>query len=181
MALRLVKSEHSGSPIPSEVSSDPRELFDLYAPYVASIATRLLGRDDEVADVVQEVFLAVVAGVRQVRNAEAIKGWLATVTVRIATRRLRWRRLRGWLRFDAEFDYHALPDRSLSGEERAAVAGIYRLLDRLPAAQRSAWLLHHGEGLSAERVAELCGCSWATAKRWIAAVNETVRRAITDG
>src|SRR6185295_3261763 len=157
MTLRLLKTDEI--PDRTGFQPDPEALFTSHSAYVAAIATRLLGRDDEVADVVQEVFLNVVAGLRQLRNAEAFKGWLATITVRVAMRRLRWRRVRGWLRVDGDHDYDDLPDPSLSGEERAAVAGIYRLLDRFPAAQRSAWLLHHGEGMSADRVAVLCGCS----------------------
>jgi RNA polymerase sigma-70 factor (ECF subfamily) len=156
-------------------------LFASYAPYVAAISARLLGRGDEIDDVVQEVFLIVVAGVHRVRNVDAIKGWLATVTVRVAMQRLRWRRLRVWLHIDGDRHYDDLPDPSLSGEERAAIVCIYRLLDRVPVAQRSAWLLHHGEGLPATQVAELCDCSLATAKRWIASVNEKVRKAIVDG
>lgn len=164
-----------------QLAGNPEAIFDSYAPYVAAIAARVLGRADEVEDLVQEVFLVVVSGVDQLRNPGAIKGWLATVTVRLAMQRLRWRRLRGWLRLDARQSYEDLPDRGLSGEERAAVACIYRLLDRAAPAHRTAWLLYHGEGMPVAEVAVACGCSLATAKRWIAAVNEKVRRSIVHG
>jgi RNA polymerase sigma-70 factor, ECF subfamily len=190
-ALRLVRpapvADGEPGPCPELAAPDPEALFVSHGRYVATIATRLLGRDDEVADVVQEVFIVVVRGIGKLRRTEpeTVKAWLATVTTRLAMRRLRWRRLRGWFRFqgagDRAHDYEDLPDPSLSGEERAAVAAIYRLLDGLPAAHRSAWLLHHGEGMAAERVALACACSPATAKRWIAAVNETIRMAITHG
>ena len=157
------------------------DVYRRYCRYVAAVVLRLDGRHAEVDDIVQEVFVEAARGVARLRDADAVKGWLATITVRVAMRRLRWRRVRGWLRVDGDHDYDDLPDPSLSGEERAAVAGIYRLLDRFPAAQRSAWLLHHGEGMSADRVAVLCGCSLATAKRWIANVSDKIRRAITHG
>ena len=191
-ALRLVRSPPVAdleAGLRSErTASDPEALFVSHGRYVAAIATRLLGRDDEVADLVQDVFIIVVRGIGKLRRTEpeAVKAWLATVTTRLAMRRLRWRRVRGWFRLHADdgdrtHEYQDLPDPSLSGEERAAVAAIYRLLDGLPAAHRSAWLLHHGEGMAADQVALACACSPATAKRWIAAVNETIRRAITHG
>jgi len=190
MRLHLLSAEEPSSRIDRPAAVDhgepppawnPQAIFDSYAPYVAAIATRVLGRADEIEDLVQEVFLVVVAREDHIRNPEAIKGWLATVTVRLAMRRLRWRRLRGWLRLDREQSYDDLPDPRLSGEERAAVAWIYRRLDRCSPAHRTAWVLHHGEGMSAAEVAAACGCSPATAKRWIAAVNEKVRRSIVDG
>jgi RNA polymerase sigma-70 factor (ECF subfamily) len=178
MALRLVKT---ADPVSDEGLLDPKTLFASYASFVAAIAARLLGRSDEVADVVQDVFAVVVAGIDKLKAPEAAKGWLATITVRVAMRRIRRRRLRSWLSLDPACDYLSLPDPSLSGEERAAVAAIYRLLDRFPVKQRTAWLLHHGESLPAAEVAEICGCSLATAKRWIADGNEKIRRAITHG
>ena len=64
---------------------------------VARIASRILGRDnEEVDDLVQDVFAEAATGLARLRDTSAgsLKGWLATVTVRVATRRLRARRLR---------------------------------------------------------------------------------------
>jgi RNA polymerase sigma-70 factor (ECF subfamily) len=72
---------------------DLEQAFSLYSRYVARLALRLLGRQDEVDDVVQDVFLAAFRGLKKLRAPQAIKGWLATVTVRVARRRLRLRRL----------------------------------------------------------------------------------------
>src|SRR5438270_13859868 len=57
-------------------------LYARYAPYVAAIATRILGRRAEVEDVVQEVFALALAGLRRREDHREIKSWLATVTVR---------------------------------------------------------------------------------------------------
>src|SRR5256885_1917782 len=81
--------------------------FRAYAAYVAAIATRLLGRDDEVQDVVQETFLSALTGMERLREPDAVKGWLATVTVRIASRRLRMRRFRSFFGLEAVVGYEA--------------------------------------------------------------------------
>lgn len=68
-------------------------VYRAYSSYVAAVAFRLLGRDDEIDDVVQDVFLVAARGLDRLREPAAVKGWLATVAVRISMRRLRRRRL----------------------------------------------------------------------------------------
>jgi len=163
---------------PSAEPSEPRppstfdDIFRQYAPYVAAIALRLLGRVDEVEDVVQDVFLQAHRGLGGLRDPAALKGWLATVTVRTAHRRLRSRRLRFLLRLVPAYDYEILAQPDLSAEESARVAEIYALLDKLPAKERLAWTLRYVEGEQLTRVAELTGVSLAAVKRHISAANK---------
>jgi len=159
---------------------DAASLFQRHASYVAGVATRLLGRDHEVDDVVQDVFLIALRGLHALRDPEAARAWLTKVAVRLSIRRLRWRRLRRTLGIDAATGYDELPDQSLAPEQRAVVARIYALLDRLPAADRVAWTLRQVDGQPAEAVARLCGCSLATVKRRIARVDEAVRQELSS-
>jgi RNA polymerase sigma-70 factor (ECF subfamily) len=149
-----------------------------YARYVAAVALKLLGRDDEVDDVVQEVFLAALRGLGSLREPEAIKGWLATVTVRIAGRRLRRRRLRAWIGLDRPARYDALVAPGAPADERALLERVYRLLDELPVKERLAWTLRHVEGERLDAVARICGCSLATAKRRVAAAQLAIEKGV---
>jgi RNA polymerase sigma-70 factor (ECF subfamily) len=153
--------------------------FHAYAPYVARIALRLLGRNDEVDDIVQEVFLAAWRGVDELREPEAVKGWLATITVRRVGRRLRMRRLRSFVGLDDGANYAALA--VTAGQERAALlAQIYGALDRMPTELRVPWVLQKIEGEGLDRVALLCGCSLATAKRRISAAQTRLEGLVGD-
>jgi RNA polymerase sigma-70 factor (ECF subfamily) len=163
-----------------EDSEDFAGVFRRYSRYVAAVALRLLGRDDEVDDVVQEVFLAALRGLGKLRDPEAVKAWLATVTVRVARRRLWKRRVRGMLGFGSEIDYEGLAAEGASADERALVGCVYRLLDAQPVRERLAWTLRHVEGEPLERVAQLCNCSLATAKRRIAAVQARLQEELAD-
>lgn len=150
-------------------------LFRRYAPYVARIGLRILGRHDEVDDLVQDVFLAAHRSLFNLREAGAVKGWLAAITVRAAHRRLRRRKLRNFFSFAAETpDYTHAVDATASPEERALIAAVFAALDRLPADQRVAWSLRHLEGETMERVAELCECSLSTAKRRVNAAQDAL-------
>jgi RNA polymerase sigma-70 factor, ECF subfamily len=159
-ALHLVEED----PVPVD---DVDAVFRRYARYVASIALRLLGRDDEVDDVVQDVFIAAMHGLRELREPVAIKGWLATVTVRVSQRRLRWRRFRSLVGRTPEPDYSAIAV-AASQDQALLIRRAYRVLDRLPVAEKVAWILRNVEGESLASVAAMCGCSLATAKRRIA-------------
>lgn len=83
------------------------------------------------------------------------------------------------LGLDGSYDYSQAAGRGrVSPEDAAFMAEVYRILDRLPAAERLAWSLRHVDGERLDEVAEHCGCSLATAKRRIAAVQARIQREI---
>ncbi len=140
-----------------------------HSPYVARLALHVLGRDVDVDDVVQDVFVAAASAAGRLRDPNALRAWLATVTVRLARKRLRTRRLLSLFALDPEPDYGELTARDADPELRLHVKRLYQALDLLPAKDRIAWTLRHVEGEQLDDVARLCACSLATAKRRIAA------------
>lgn len=155
-------------------------VYRRHAPYVATVGLRILGRPDEVEDLVQDVFLAARRTLRTVRDPRSIQSWLATIAVRVAKKRLvkrdRWRLL----------GLRATPEQlglvaAASPEDAALISAVYRALDALRPDLRIAWVLRYVEGERLEGVARLCGCSLATAKRRIAAAHAAVREAVGDG
>jgi RNA polymerase sigma-70 factor, ECF subfamily len=168
-------------PKPEAAALDIDSVFRRYAAYVAAIAHRLLGRDHEVDDTVQEVFVIAVRGLSQLRDPGAVKGWLARVTVRCARRRLRVRRMRTWVGLDETSTYDSVVDEGATPEQRLLLSRVYRALDGVPANHRIAWTLRHIEGEKLEDVAALCGCSLATAKRRISAAALVLEEAMSDG
>jgi RNA polymerase sigma-70 factor (ECF subfamily) len=166
---------------PASQAPDPESAFRQYSGYVAAVATRLLGRDDEVDDVVQEVFLVALSGLARLREPDAVKGWLGTLTVRTSIRRLRRRRVRSFFGLDEGSRYASLVSPNASPEQHALLSRIYSLLDDLPVNQRVAWTLRYVESHSLDEIGRLCNCSLATAKRRIAAAHETLGKAVRDG
>jgi RNA polymerase sigma-70 factor (ECF subfamily) len=163
-ALSVVAPE--GSAPGPEVSLEA--LYERYATYVGALASRILGRASEVEDVVQDVFTSAVRSLRRRNDVRELKSWLATVTVRRCVRQLRFRRMWAVVDLAADPSYDRLPDTGASADERQLIIEVYRALDRLPSRERVPWTLRHVEGESLGRVATLCGCSLATAKRRIA-------------
>jgi RNA polymerase sigma-70 factor (ECF subfamily) len=185
--LRVVRPEETPGEMPglaaaaaargdesSSAGGDPqiallRQGFRDYWRYAARVAIRILGRDDdEVDDILQEVFLEALSGLRRLQDPGALKAWIATVTVRKVSRRLRWRRLmRRFVSLD-DVPVGALGPSRLGTETSALIASVYARLDRLPVSHRVAWTLHFLEQETYDDIARICGCSARTVKRRVA-------------
>lgn len=174
-ALHMVPAALPAAPLVLE------QLFKDHARFVAAVVLRVLGRDHEVDDVVQEVFLDAMSGLPRVHTPAAIRGWLKTVAVRKAYRHLRKRRVRAFLGLDQPGCYEHLAATGCGPEERALLARVYHLLDQIPVNERLAWTLRYVEGEQVEAVAALCGCSLATVKRRIAAASAALERMLGHG
>ena len=155
------------------------DLFKQHSAFVARLVFRLLGREDEVDDVVQDVFVNLFRNFKSIRRPEALRAWLVTTAVRTARRRLRLRRI-GFLlgrsqRVDPmELEAHASP----TAEDRLALLTVHRALGKVSVNARLAWALHHLEQEGIEEVARALGCSKATAKRRIADAQRRIRKAL---
>ncbi len=159
------------------MSSEQVRLSQLYrehSGFVARVAQRLLARDSDVDDVVQDVFLELMKQFRSLAEQQNLRGWLTTVAVRVACKRLRRRRLLSRFGLGGGVDYELLATSEASPEERAVLGRLYRTLDRLPVELRVAWSLRYIHGERLDAVAQHCDCSLATAKRRIARAAEVI-------
>jgi RNA polymerase sigma-70 factor, ECF subfamily len=179
--LHVVRApEPSEERLPEHADLDM--LYRRFAPYVAVVAARLLGRDDELDDLVQDVFLQALHGISQLRDRDAVKGWLARVTVRLAVRRLRRRRLlRALLPGATSQDYEQLAAPDASPEQRALLAKVYRVLDELPARARVIWLLRHVLGEPLHAIVALTGASQSTVQRKLREAEAHLGKELGDG
>jgi RNA polymerase sigma-70 factor (ECF subfamily) len=197
----MTKRPHGSAPLRLLRDSDTRELsppatlsvvaeagpLDLdglyrrHASYVAAVAVRLLGRDEEVDDVVQDVFLEAVRGIASVRDPNAVKGWLARIAVRTCVRRLQKRKLFRALQLQLESqDYEQLAGPRATPEQRVLIAKVYRLLDRLPARTRVIWILRHVLDESLQTMVELTACSQSTVQRKLREAEHLLEQELRD-
>lgn len=157
------------------------ELFRRFAPYVARIGWRLLGRDDEVDDLIQDVFANAHRKRGQLQDPAAARAWLAVSAVRRARRLLRGRRWRQLVRGLEPYDYDAIAGTGAGPADRALLGEVYAALDRVAVDDRIAWLLRHVDEHELTEVAALCGCSLATVKRRIKRAHDHLRRELGYG
>jgi RNA polymerase sigma-70 factor (ECF subfamily) len=147
-------------------------LFRRHARLANGLAFRLLGRDQEVDDVVQDAYVAVLDGLHRLDDPQAFASFLASIVVRRVRRVLRRRRLArslGLMPPAVPIDPTGFIASTAPPDAMAELRSIYAVVEALPTDERLALLLRRVEGLPLEEVARLCGCSLATVKRRIAA------------
>jgi len=177
--LRLVPGDQAGVS-PAEPGGFD-QVFRQYAAYVAGIALKIMGREDDLDDLVQEVFIEAYRGLRQLREPGALKGWLARITVRRTIRKLRRTRVLVLFGLELPSDYAAIADMSATPDERAQVALAYRSLERLPAVERAVWVLRHVQDEPLDEIARMCACSKSTVQRRLRAAEKTLAQRTSHG
>lgn len=149
-----------------------RALVARVAPTVYRIAYRMLGRDAEAQDVVQETFIRVWQQLGKVRDHAAIKAWICRIARNLCADRLRAEKRRPADALDeAELsDLAAAIERAgrapktpeeqvVSAEERAA---LLALVATLREKHRMVLLLRMVEGMRCEEIAATLGCPVGT-------------------
>ncbi|MFT3924280.1 MAG: RNA polymerase sigma factor [Myxococcales bacterium] len=151
---------------------------------VAGTALRLLRHRAETEDVVQETFILAFQRLGQLRDPQAVRGWLVQIALSRVHRRLRWNPLRKLVglgrKNDAE-DLAACAMDDLGADERAELALVERALAGVKQEERTAWLLRHAVGCSLEEVATACGCSLAAVKRRLDKADTYLARTVRKG
>jgi RNA polymerase sigma-70 factor (ECF subfamily) len=157
----------------------------LYRRYVgmASASTyRLLGRDSELEDIVQESFVTALASLSRLERPQAFSAWLTRIVVGTAVATLRRRRLLtrlGLLRPEpAQIDTLVSPQ--APPDVAAELRAVYRVLESLPTAERVVLVLRRVEQLSLQEVAEQTSWSLATVKRKLARAERLLHAALAE-
>jgi RNA polymerase sigma-70 factor, ECF subfamily len=173
----------SGVPAPAAEdaappSAPPAEeflrLFNEYERYVASIGSRILGANNGVDDLVQEVFLVIYQEFHKLRELSSVKAWLATIATRVAWRQ----RGRPWLYSRLSLtqveELNPIESPDASPELQADLAALIDRLRSMPATLREPWLLRFIDGETLPRIAELCECSQSTVQRRLREASEVM-------
>ena len=172
--LKLVQARPSGEAGGSKAT--PESAFRRYAPYVAAVARRLLGHQQDVEDVVQDVFVEALRYIESIRNPKAVRSWLAAVTVRVVSKRLKRHKRRSWIGLESSAAAERVVAPGATPEQLALLNRVYASLEHVAVADRVAWALRYVQGEQLEQVADACGCSLATAKRRIARAQRHVEK-----
>ena len=138
-------------------------LWSRYGRLVYRIAERGLGSAQEAEDLTQDVFLCLFKKVAGLRDQNALRSFVVSVTVRTLKWRLRRRRLRQWVHLTETGE---LPDRAVRGiDVDEALRRFYALLDKLGAEERLVFILRRVDDMQLLEVAKAMRLSLATVKR----------------
>lgn len=166
----LVAALASGVPGRCDVPAPGALLFDRYALHVRRVLVNVLGYDTDVDDLVQEVFARALAGIGRVRDGDQLKAWVARIAVFTARTHIKNKARHRSLFYRSTASLVDTPSEPVDQtktdpETREAAQATYRVLDRMNADLRIAFVLRFIEGMELKEVATACGKSLATIKR----------------
>ena len=142
------------------------ELYRRHARAVEGILIRVLGWNADIPDLVQEVFVRVLAGLGGFRgDYRSLKPWITRIAVHTARGWIRKRRLLRWIHLERPEDLPEAAAVSAAPEETETLRRAYRLIDSLPDKERIAFTLRYVADMELIEVAEACEVSLAPIKR----------------
>jgi len=145
---------------------------------VNGLAYRMLGRDSEVDDLVQDTFVEALKNLHRLENPGAFGSWIGSIVVRTASKRLRTRSMltRLGLRRPMPIDADSVISPRAPPEAAMELRAVYTVLAPLHHEARIALVLHRVEGMSMPEVADAMGVSLSTAKRRLATADEALSK-----
>lgn len=155
-----------------------------HARRLNGLALRLIGRDSDVDDLVQDTFAAALSSLHRLKEADAFGGWLNAILVRTASKMIRRRRMLarfGLGRETLAIDVDALVSPGVPPDDALELRRIYSVAATLPAELRIPLLLQRVEGLPLEEIRQLVGGSLATIKRRIQKAEDLLREGFMRG
>ena len=163
-------------------------LVEHYSPMMYRLAARLVRRDCDAADVVQEAFLKAYKGVAKFHGDCSLKTWLYRITLNTASNQNRWWRRHHGREFQMEPEVgseRSFPEPSNSDPSpldglvtQEAQGLVQRGLARLDDAHRTVLILREMEELSYEEVGDILDLPPGTVKSRIARARAALRQEI---
>lgn len=161
---------------------EPWALEALFRKHVApltSLVIRLTSRHQDADDIVQDALAEALRDIRKLREPAAFRAWLHRIAVNRVRKRARRRKLTRMLGLDRGLEdatLYQLASPTATPEMLVELKLIDEALKELSSDERIAWILRHVEGQTLPEIAQVLGCSLATAKRRIASASEGLRR-----
>jgi RNA polymerase sigma-70 factor (ECF subfamily) len=157
-------------------------LFRRHARMAIGLAHRLLPREQDVDDLVQDCFVLALKRLSSLDNPQAFAAWLGSIVVRSVGKRLRRRRLlvRLGLAAPEEIDPELVAAPAVPGEVAVELRRVYAVIATLPADARVALVLRRVEGLEVPEIAQRMGVGLSTVKRRLKKAEEILERSRTE-
>jgi RNA polymerase sigma-70 factor (ECF subfamily) len=143
---------------------------------------RLVGNRTIADDLLQDTLLKIARGLPDFEGRSSVKTWAFTIATRVATDHLRRPQSRAQIVDVDDIESASVidpeSDQLLVVNEMSSC--MREVIDSLPEDYRTALRLHDIDGRTAAQIAELTGCSTATAKIRIHRARRCLRQALDD-
>ena len=155
-----------------------RRLVEATIDDLWALAMRLVRREDNADEIVQETYARALANLSDWTPRGRFEGYLARIATNLVLER--WRRARQAVPLDPDLASPAAlePWQRLADAEddRRRLAAIWEAIQRLAPQPRAALLLYHAQGESYDAIAAILNAPVGTVKTWLHRARIEVRR-----
>src|SRR5882672_2652703 len=115
--------------------------YDRHAAHVFRALRSALGLDNDLPDLLQEVFICAINRIDEIHDLARVRSWLTGIAIFTARGYLRRRTRRRWLSLFSPAVTGVRQHEPAPSEARRALREIYGILDTMPAPERLAFAL----------------------------------------
>jgi RNA polymerase sigma-70 factor (ECF subfamily) len=167
-------------------AGDPGAFEDLIAVMERPLlyyAASLTGSQDRGLDVLQEVWIKALRGIRKLKDPGSLRSWLYSVTHGVAVDAFRRSASRERAEQTQFEDFHESEEPSAEKLmfDREDAEALHRALNLVGSAHREVLVLHFLQDLSLAEIAEVVGCSEGTVKSRLHYAKQSMRRILSGG
>ncbi|MDF1672939.1 MAG: sigma-70 family RNA polymerase sigma factor [Vicingaceae bacterium] len=139
-----------------------RVLYDLYSSQMYSICLRYVKNNTDADDVFQQGFMLVYKNIGQLKNVDALSGWIKRIFVNVA---IEFNRKKYQLRVVENPEAEPIASLDVNNAiSQMAVNEITALIQQLPTGCREVFNLYVIDGFSHKEIADQLGISVGTSK-----------------
>ncbi len=133
-----------------------RQLYDLCAPQVYSLALSYAQEEQAAEEITQDVFTNIYKKAGTFNGQSAVRTWIYRITVNTSLNYIKKKKRNNWLGLDfvkKEATDFVHPGAILENKENAIL--LYRVIETLPSQQKTAFILSFIEELPRQEVADI--------------------------
>ena len=150
-------------------------VYDRHANMLYRVAMSHLQSSEDAQDAVQDVFAKYISAAPVFHDEEQERAWLIRVTVNRSLDLLRQKKVRSYVPLEEAGEIPA------EAKEEDGLHSLLQTLTHLPEKHRSAIVLHHLEGFSVEKTAQMLGISVSAVKMRLSRGREALKELLQEG
>lgn len=161
-----------------------RRLYDLFGSLVYNLALNLLQNQEDAEEVSQDIFLEIHKKIHLFKGESSLKTWIYRIALNKSMEKIRYnkrkKRFGLFVSFsDSEKDLFVdHPSVVAEGQDKANL--LFGEIQKLPEKQRSAFTLHHIEGMSYKEICEIMETSLSSVESLIFRAKSNLKKRIKE-
>jgi RNA polymerase sigma-70 factor (ECF subfamily) len=140
-------------------------VWQRHSPAVRRTIGRSLGPDQEIEDLLQDVFIGFVKSATKLEDPSNLRSYLVSIAFRLSAMEIRRRKVRRWVRLTPSGELPDTPALERTPDDVRALRALYAILDTLSTRDRLVFVARFVEGMQIDEAAEALSLSKATVWR----------------